>query len=511
MNRNRFFNQNTILAGICLVLCVAIVLGLLPAGNMIQAQPEDPLNDADIQDITALQMGEELSELNTIVVPNGGSAMPSEPKETEPEETKPEETKPREEPSTEIDPEEQEKGNEDEGNDDGLQGEQGGELQDLDLAAVLTWYKYGNEPNTLACGPSASVAKSINIAQLPGNKLKYDIALTGEDAGYVHITGVSLAEGDAAFRETSRSGSVEIRLPEGTGNRNYTFLLDAVIEKNGSKTELTFLFVLKCAQDPDLELKMRWQPQGGNPRDVVCGPDRTEAFSVYNYDLIERVFGYSVELTGKLAADARIVSATYTTASGQKAGELAADGGNLILDPAAGSNGETYYLLFTVQSAMGEIQYRFKLMYKEMLDVQLVFHWQERGSVQRTKLCEPEESAIVRIKSNQLSAGAIPYELRLSGRDGEEGKILSAAYTCEAGNSGNLETAGSLPLTMAPGASSNLYRITVNALVKGQRIRFEILVQYTADVTLVMEYTVLENGVAATRQLTCENARTRTA
>ena len=87
MKRNRFFNQNTILAGICLVLCVAIVLGLLPAGNMIQAQPEDPLNDADIQDITALQMGEELSELNTIVVPNGGSAMPSEPKETEPEET----------------------------------------------------------------------------------------------------------------------------------------------------------------------------------------------------------------------------------------------------------------------------------------------------------------------------------------------------------------------------------------------------------------------------------------
>ena len=82
-------------AGICLLLSAAIVLGLvLPGTNMEPAEPENPLTDSSVQEISVLSVGENISQLNTIVVPSGGSAPPTEPNETDSEETDPEETQP---------------------------------------------------------------------------------------------------------------------------------------------------------------------------------------------------------------------------------------------------------------------------------------------------------------------------------------------------------------------------------------------------------------------------------
>ena len=103
------------------------------------------------------------------------------------------------------------------------QGEEGAEELELDLAAVMTWYRYGNEPKTITCGPSKAVAKTLNTAQLKNNELKYRFDLTGADARYVEITSVSLAAGDSAYREVADNGSVTIELPGGNGDRKYTF------------------------------------------------------------------------------------------------------------------------------------------------------------------------------------------------------------------------------------------------------------------------------------------------
>ena len=479
----------------------------------MRSSPDNPLENETIREISILKVSENASDLDNIMVPNEGGAAQEKPEEQEPEEQEPEETEP-DEPVQEEDLTNPEDGEDDEGNDDGNQGEEGGEALELELAAVMTWYKYGTDPNTIACAPSSSVAKSVNTAQLNDSTLKYSFDLTGNDSRYVEITDVSVAAGDSEFKEISQNGSVKIELPNGT--RNYTFRVIGYIEKpDGSgetvRQELTFTFVLKCEYALDLDLELSWRPKGGNERTVICGPDKTEAFSVKNFNLTERVFGYSVKLTGSLAENSKIISAEYTTASGQKSGDIELDNGTIILDPAPGKDTETYTLTFTVKSPEREVVYSYKLMYEETLDVQLAFHWMESGVTRRTKNCDPGDSTSERIKNNQLSAGAVPYEMELTGADGVDGRILSVAYTSEVGESGNIDASGSLPLAMPNGMSSNTYRITVSAMVKGQRINFEIIIYYSADVSLQMNYTVMENGVSAERQIICENARSKTA
>ena len=93
MSRYSFGNKNYIRISVCLVLCAAILLSLfMPAANMIQANPSNPLENEAIREIAVLKVGEEVGDLEHISIPgeNGGSGI--EPEETEPEETEPEET-----------------------------------------------------------------------------------------------------------------------------------------------------------------------------------------------------------------------------------------------------------------------------------------------------------------------------------------------------------------------------------------------------------------------------------
>ena len=524
MNWNSLLHKNIWQPGICLLLCGAILLGLtLPGLDMTHAKPHNPLENEAIREISILNVGDNVSQLDDIVVPNQDTAAPTEPEETEPpedtqppEESQPEETEPEETIPKETEETQPNEGDEDEGNEDGDQGEEGGEALELELAAVLTWYRYGTDPNTITCGPSGTVYKAINVAQLKDNTLKYTMSLTGEDARYVEITGVSVAAGDSSFREVSRNGDLEIQLPEGNGDRNYTFRVTAFLEKRGEdgdmvRQELVFQFVLKCEYMLDLDLELTWRPVDSGERTVTCNPDKTESFSVKNYDLNDRVFAYAVKLTGSLAEEAQIISAEYTTASGQKSGDLGMDSGTLILDLAPGSDGETYNLTFTVRTAGRDVLYHFQLHYQESLDVQLAFHWMESGVTRRTQTCSPGGETSLGVKNNQLSAGALPYELELTGADGEKGRIQSVTYTAESGDNGNLEASGALPVRMPEGSTSNTYHMTVTAMVSGQRVTFQILISCSADVSLQMEYTVKEDGTAVTRQVLCENARSKTA
>ena len=602
MNWNQILQNNTFRCGVSLLLCAALLMGLfLPVKDMTHARPENPLDQGAIREITVLKVGENVSDLNSIVVPGEGSGTSTEPPETEPPQTQPPEDQPPETqppqteppkteppqteppqsepwqteattpentrpedgepedttpedtqpdsgdgdqepeqttpeggdggedqptepetpgpegpPSDEPDPEDPGTGDGDEGNDDGNSGEEGPTLADLDLAAVMTWYKYGNEPNLLTCGPSESVTSSVNTAQIMEQLLEYSFSLEGRDSGGAEITSVTLAEGNSADREVAESGEVSVALPEGVTRRNFTFTVNALYEtrlENGERTELeiSFTFVLRCEHKMDLELELTWTPNEGNQRTVACGPNETEAFTVENQQINERVFVYSVELTGALAEDAQITDARYTTASGENAGTLAADSGTLILNPASGSESETYILTFTARTAGQDVLFTYEITYRETLDVELNFHWMEKGTTRRTKTCLPGESVTQRIKSNQLSAGAVPYELELAGADGGEGRILSVSYTADSGESGTLEESGSLPVTMPEGASSNTYRITVSAMVRGQRMSFEIVLKFAADVSLQMQYTVKEDGSNVTRQITCENTRSKTA
>ena len=141
MNWNSSLHKNILQSGICILLCAAILLGLLlPGIHMSHSQPESPLDNEAIREIAILKVGDDAEELDDIVVPNEDSVKPTEPEETEPpeetqpeesqpeetepEETEPEETQPEETKPEETEPTDPDDGEEDEGNDDGDEGEE---------------------------------------------------------------------------------------------------------------------------------------------------------------------------------------------------------------------------------------------------------------------------------------------------------------------------------------------------------------------------------------------------
>lgn len=514
--RIRLIQKTGLRSGLCVLLSLMTVGTLiLPGVQMHTEQPVSPVSGQVLEEIQALSVGENISQVNTIVVPSGGSAPPTEPIEDVLDETDPEQTEPNETIPQETESEEQDIGNGEEGNEENNQGEEGGQELQLDLAAVLTWYRYGNEPRTIVCAPDQAVAKTLNTAQLRNNNLRYEIRLKGTDARYVTITSVTLAEGDGAQKPAEEEGQVEIQLPGGVGKRNYTFRISALAEKRNDagetvRQELEFAYVLRCEFALDLELKLNWENKDGRIRTITCGPDKAEAFSVRNYDLHERVFVYTTELSGSLADNAEIVEATYTTASGHRSGNLEKNGGSLILNAAPGSDTDTYYLTFAVKTQDRTVLYSYNVVYQETLDAQLVFTWRDRAMLEHTMTCKPGSTASGQLKNNQLSAGAISYRMELEGKDAYDGKIMSVSYASDDKN-GKLEPTGSLPISMGAEATSNTYRITVDALVQGQRMQFEIVLHYANDVMLQMSYSVKEDGRFVDCMIACENGKTRSA
>lgn len=263
----------------------------------------------------------------------------------------------------------------------------------------------------------------------------------------------------------------------------------------------------------ELSLVLTWHPDSGNAKSVSCGADNTQAFAVSSYELDEGVFTFSVNLTGTLAQDAKIVNGISITESTQTARELKWPSDSLIMNPAAGKDKEVYNFSFTVRTAERDVFFRYKITYQKLPDVQLSFTWRGTGNHKGTLLCLPNGSVTDKIKNNQLS-GVIGYEMKLVGRDAESAgaRIMSASYTSDAASeSGELnwrDGQGRLKVKMPEGETSNTYRISVSALANGHTAHFEVILHVGNDVTLQMSYT-LNDG--SRREIFCQNKQSKTA
>lgn len=459
---------------LCAVLVCLLILMLLPLGSLSPAQLTDPIGDGPLPEINALQLGD-------------GEEAATEPTEV----TSP--TEPTKEPQPDVPETKPDTGNDEEGQEDGNQGEEGGADTEIDLGLVLTWYRYGSEATTIVCGPSETVQKSLNTAQLVNSELRYRFSLTGEQSEGVSIRTAQVRAGDGSFTEIGTSGSIPIELPEG-GTREYTI---RVLCETEAGEELTFTYILNCANGADLELELSWQKKDGGTDSLRCAPNDTAAKTVKSRDLTEHVFGYTLKLTGGAAADAKLLRGSYSTASGLS-GELDISGGTLVLQP-----GEEYVLTFEAGYDGMTVYFHFTIAYTEAADVTLSFTWLERGSIQRTLLCQPDGQVTTEVRSNQLSAGAVKYEITLTGEDAENARILN--ISC---NGSRLEQSGAIPMELPAGAAENVYTVTVSVLVNGQQLRYEVVLRCSMDVSLEMTYT-LSGGES--RTVLCENGKTRTA
>ena len=475
----RFFDIRTQRI-LCILLAAALIVMLLPLGGLPLAELSDPIGNGPLPPIEALMLGE------------GEQTVTETTPSTEPQETQPPETRPEQPEETQPDT-----GDGEEGQEDGIQGSEGGEEATLDLALVMSWYRYGSQRTTIVCGPSESVQKSLNTAQLLNGELKYHFDLTGQQKGDWTVKRACVRSGDSAEEEISTSGTIPITHPEG-GSREYTF---RILCTNASGEELTFTVVLLCARSADLELELSWQKRDGSADKLLCAPNDSAARTLHSRDLTEHVFLYTPALAGGAKDKATITEGRYTASSGDS-GELSPLGGTLVLKP-----GESYDLIFVVQYEDMTLYFSFRIDYTEAADVKLSFTWLERGSIPRALQCLPGGKTETEVRGNQLSAGAVKYEIALTGEDAANARILNISYTSATGG-GKLSQSGALAMSLPSGASENVYTILVTVLTGGQQLRYEIVLRYAMDVTLEMTYT-LKNGEM--RTILCENGKTRTA
>ncbi|MBR6701266.1 MAG: hypothetical protein IKL72_06010, partial [Firmicutes bacterium] len=505
MNIKRLLNNRNTRTGICVALILAIILGLvIPAVNINTVQPAAPAISNDIFAYDTLVLGEreqaeqseddseeesdrgQMSKDETVISENSDNDKESESTDSESEDSQETESK----KDTETD--DTDTGDGDDGQEDGLEGEEGDEVNDQTLGLVMTWYKYGRQPKTIVCGPSGTVKGKVNTAQLNDNELKYNFDFTGEKAKGAKIKAVSVKEGDAPFTEISDSGKIKIELPNASLGRVYTFRVDALwkakdTEGKTREEEITFTYKIQCAYAMDLELELSWDKKDGETGKVIIAANKKAAKTVEGSDIEDNNFVYSPKLTGTLTKDAKLISGEYTTASGQS-GKLNPEGGTLKLKAKGNEKEETYHITFTAEvmedGFKQTVYYHMTLVYLDLLDVDLSFTWLEKGMIPRVMICQPDGTVSTVIKNNQLSAGAVKYEMALTGDESENARILNITYKSEAGSSGLLTESGSLPMIMPAGRTSNDYTITVAVLAGGRQMTYEIKLHYVMDVQL---------------------------
>lgn len=516
-------------AGCGVLICALLLSICLPLMGMRSVEPDNPILQAAPQEITVLQAGQGAghagngsAESESAAGSGGGTESsldgdveqpdPEAPDDQSGQDTEPEsvpQSQPTRQDYAEASIGTNTDSNQDsEGEDPGDTGEADEELPlpDLDIGAVLTWYKYGDQAASIVCAPDQSVGKRVLLAQLEDGTLPYSLSLTGLDAQDAQITGVYFAQGNAVPNETGTRGTVPMSLPDGVEYQNYVFTVQAHAAQKNQKgetveTDIEFTFMLRLESGIDLNLQLTWQTLT-TPAQATCDANSSVSRTIKSDTLQDGLFQYSFDFLGESARDAELVSVDYRTADGGS-GSLSPSG-SLQMAPTDGQDTRTYYLTATVRAFGQTMWYTFILTYEDGLDLQLQFTWYEKSVTAQTLLCDADKRAGLTVKHNQLQNSELLYKLSLKGKSAGEAQIVSAAVD---GSPINSEK-GSLQLQAAEGGAT--YTVLVTAAANGRTVTFTVTLRYQSDVRLEMAYTLTDpdTGAAIVCSLTCENRKT---
>ena len=500
----KLFEKAPWLQSVCsgVLICALLLSICLPLMGMRAAEPENPILTAAPQEITVLQAGQGRGSSGNGETQNrnaegAGGSKTDETKQGEQEQPDPEETENQTEQGSDTQPEPQPEGKPqqevlaeasigtntdsnqgDEGEEIGETGEEEEELPapELDLGAVLTWYKYGSQASSMVCAPEKSVGKRVLLAQLDNGKLRYDVELSGLDAEDADITGVQIAAGNGRAQDADTRGAIEMELPDGTDYQNYILSVQAHAVQKDQKgetveTDVEFTFILRLESGIDLDLQLTWETNG----QATCGANATVSRTVKSDTLTDGHFVYKLNFTGESADEAEIVSASYWSST--DSGDLETSG-DIQMKVPNGQERDTYYLAVTAEVLGQQLTYTFAITYEDGLDLQLQFTWYEKSVTAQQLLCGADKSAQLSIKHNQIANGELLYKLALTGKSAQGAAITSASC----GGSEISTESGSIALTQTEGGAS--YDIFVTAKVGERTVAFTIRVRYQSDVSL---------------------------
>ena len=513
-------------AGCGVLICALLLSICLPLMGMRSAEPDNPILQAAPQEITVLQAGQAPGHAgngdaeskdasgsggSTNSELSGEQAQPD-PEEAENQTEQGQDTQPEQQPQGKPRQEvladaaigtntDSNKG--DEGEEAGDTGETDEDLPEteLDLGALLTWYKYGSQASSMVCAPGDSVGKRVLLAQLDRGRLRYELNLTGLDAEDAKITDVQVAVGNGVSQKADTRGVLDMTLPDGAEFQNYILTVQAHATQKNQKgetveTDVNFAFVLRLESGIDLDLQLTWQPNG----QATCPANGSVNRTVKSDTLTEGSFTYTLQFLGENADDATIRTAEYWATDGES-GTLS-ESGEIQMAAADGKDTETYYLAVTAEVLGQTIGYTFVVTYEDGLDLQLQFTWYEKSVTAQTVLCDADKRAALTIKHNQINNSELLYKLGLTGRSAQDAQITSASFNGAAMSTDN----GSARLESAENGAT--YTVLVTAKVKERTVNFTVTIRYQSDVRMEMSYTVMEDGAQKPCVLTCENKKT---
>ena len=338
---------------------------VLPALQMQQKEPENPIRKENIQPVRRLSFGD--GDGGTLAAAplshedsSGGGKSEQEQQPEQPPEENTDETpeKSPEQPQPTPEPQPGQASSEQPGEETGGQTDDAGDEAQpdaLDLGLVLSWYRYGGERYRSICPADTTVRQDVRTAQLPDGYLRYELDLRGLDAVDTQITGVQLSENNGAYEPADVRGSIEMQVGPQGEDSYYTLRVQAVcthVLEDGTRQEqeTEFCFVLVYSDELDLEAQLQWNLASGGAASLRCQPGRQAARTVKSDEISENLLRYSFRLGGESAEDAKILSAEYRSADGQS-GTLQTDGGALTLQSDAdGKNTYTIALLTEINS-----------------------------------------------------------------------------------------------------------------------------------------------------------------
>lgn len=485
-------------------MCLALLAGLLlPLGSVPSAQPENPILHAHAQELTVLETGggagADAVQLPEQSLPDT-QPQPEELRQDEPADEPAENTPEAGQPVTaqpssdapQTAPTQEKPG-----------------VDDADLSAVLTWYRYGTRRASVVCGGDNTVRRTIPAAQLPQDgAFRYALALDGVDADNAQIIAVRFGAEDAQSRDADESGTLHLDLPEGGQSRGYIFTAEALLQRPDEDVQtVMFTFQLVINNELDLDLRLSWRTREASD-DLRCTANGSAYADLAGEALADGVFAYSFTFEGLDAEDARFVSCEYWTDGGES-GKLLQNG-RLQMHAADGSDRQTYHLTVRAQTADGQdTAYDLTLTYIEQpYELQLQFTWYQNGTQATVQTCQPDTRTALTIYREQLRGDELRYALTLTGKNAENAQLVAATLDDTA-----LRTEGQGSILLETGESGTReYTLLATArvrLVSGAErdVPFSLTIRYSAGVRLALEYAVGADGEAVSRSVYCENGK----
>lgn len=448
MNWNSFLHSGSFRGGLCALLIAAILLGLwLPGSGLKAAEPENPLADEGIREITVLKMGENVSRLDSAEPEDGGQTTPAQGN-TPNTETKPEDT--RKEP---------EKTSDDTGSDgqeEGNQGADGGETSQQDLAMSLTWNPRAAAGQTVICSPDETVSVPVQSSEITEGLFRFSVKLTETQEKNAEIIG-------GAYTTDSDPGAKELDFPDGTlilaartESKKETYHLTFTVKTKDK--EVLFRYDVVYRQIPDVTLSFTWLENGRKERKIECRPEGSASDKVRNNQLSAGSLTYRMEPTGDDAGSAQFMSASYTSDAGD--GARIGKSGSIPMKLPAGASSNTYRITAVYLVSGQKLTYEILLRYGYDVTLQLEYTLQDSGRMLMT--CENTKTkTAATVYDNQLIDDMLDYELSLIGEDAGSITIRSVTFSSNAGRPITPGLSGQVKLQLMNGKpGQNVFYVT---------------------------------------------------